>query len=238
MGEAERNVSMIQDPSSYYAWLRMLQSESRALDFSEKWKDSLRSVNAPERMGNPTQFQDERWLAALSEIPDAESDVWGQVRDWSEFQKYIQASVSIFESSLYEGRAASSTAMKSVQKVGTIMPNLVKLMDRVALSLHRDGFRQASSRLCRLRDKVAEVYDMFSEQGAEKHFHYSLRELEAMPTLSRSQADDLKFDDGKYRVWLSRVDEADGMPYHSMVTVEALDNGRWRTVHEYQARSE
>lgn len=116
----------------------------------------------------------------------------------------------------------------------------VRSLDKLAKRLHRDRFYLESSQLCRIRDQVlqvqAEVYDMFSEQGAEKHYNYSLRQLESMPTLSQSQADDLKIDDGKYRVWLSRADETDGMPYHSMVTVEALQDGRWSKVHEYQAR--
>jgi len=68
-----------------------------------------------------------------------------------------------------------------------------------------------------------------------QHSHYTLDELRAMPTLSQSQADNLKFDDGRTRVWLSRMKKADGAPYNNQVTVEVLHNGRWETSEEYPA---
>lgn len=154
MAEAERNVGLIQDPRTYYQWLRILQGESRALDFEEKWKDSLRSVNPPERMGNPAQFQDERWLDTLAAHPDVDSDVWAQVRDWEEFQKYIQAAVSIFESPLYEGRAAMSKWSNK--------------LDRAAKSLHKAGFENEAHRLCRLRDLVARRHRYADDEGDDE----------------------------------------------------------------------
>jgi len=66
---------------------------------------------------------------------------------------------------------------------------------------------------------------------------YSLSELESLPTLSVSQADDLKVESDFWRVWLSRCDVSDGEPYNNKVTVEELINGRWTTVKEYQAES-
>jgi hypothetical protein len=62
---------------------------------------------------------------------------------------------------------------------------------------------------------------------------YTADELREMPTISRSQADDLHVDDGKVRVWLSRVGIDDGMPYDDMVTVEHLHYGRWITIETY-----
>lgn len=65
---------------------------------------------------------------------------------------------------------------------------------------------------------------------------YSLSELEEMPTLSQGQADDLKLDDGRERVWLSRCTMADGEPCNNKVTIEHLIDGRWIEAGVYQAR--
>lgn len=62
---------------------------------------------------------------------------------------------------------------------------------------------------------------------------YTAEELEAMPTLSVGQADDLKIDTGDTRVWLSRCDVASGEPYPNKVSVEHLVDGRWVVVYEY-----
>lgn len=51
------------------------------------------------------------------------------------------------------------------------------------------------------------------------------------------QTDDLKIDDGKKRVWLSRCSVEDGEPYNDKVTVEVVGkNGRWVNDYTYQAR--
>ena len=63
---------------------------------------------------------------------------------------------------------------------------------------------------------------------------YTAKDLEDLPTLSQSQADDLKIDDGTTRVWLCRCGIADGMPYDNQITVENLINGRWVTVETYE----
>lgn len=68
--------------------------------------------------------------------------------------------------------------------------------------------------------------------------------LEALPTLSVSQADDLKIESyGRFvlhgftydgvRVWLARTTTDDGEPGDAMVTVEVLVRGRWRERHRY-----
>ncbi len=62
---------------------------------------------------------------------------------------------------------------------------------------------------------------------------YTADELRDLPTLSVSQADNLKVDDGETRVWLCRCGVADGMPYDDAITVERLTEGRWRTVAQY-----
>lgn len=64
---------------------------------------------------------------------------------------------------------------------------------------------------------------------------YSLSELEALPTLSVGQADDLKVDTGRTRVWLSRCTVEDGEPYDNKVTIEALRAGRWIEIETYPA---
>ncbi|MDP2728471.1 MAG: hypothetical protein Q8P59_13135, partial [Dehalococcoidia bacterium] len=41
-----------------------------------------------------------------------------------------------------------------------------------------------------------DVHDLGQERSIQKHLNYTLREMEAMPTLSTGQADDLKVDTG------------------------------------------
>ena len=64
---------------------------------------------------------------------------------------------------------------------------------------------------------------------------YSLDYLESLPTLNQGHTCDLKLDNGKRRVWLSRCGVDDGLPYDNMVTVEKLQDGRWVTVSTYEA---
>jgi len=65
---------------------------------------------------------------------------------------------------------------------------------------------------------------------------YTLEELEALPTLAVGQADNLKVDTGKVRIWLSRCTVADGEPYNNKVTEEHLIKGKWRTWRRYEAK--
>ena len=64
---------------------------------------------------------------------------------------------------------------------------------------------------------------------------YTLDELEDMETLCVGQADNLKFDNGRFRVWLSRMTIEDGMDYNNQVTVEKCKDGCWSTIGEYEA---
>ena len=64
---------------------------------------------------------------------------------------------------------------------------------------------------------------------------YTLRELQAMKTISQGHMDNLKIETDNTKVWLSRMTVEDGMPYNNMVTVEKLINGKWETIEEYQA---
>jgi hypothetical protein len=66
-------------------------------------------------------------------------------------------------------------------------------------------------------------------------YHVPLAELEAMPTLSQGQADDLKIDTGDQRVWLSRMTAEDGEPYDNRVTIERFVDGSWVEVEYFQA---
>lgn len=63
---------------------------------------------------------------------------------------------------------------------------------------------------------------------------YTTEELKAMPVITRSQADDLHYEDSHTRVWLSRTGVADGEPFDNTVTVEHRTAGRrWFTVGVY-----
>jgi hypothetical protein len=63
----------------------------------------------------------------------------------------------------------------------------------------------------------------------------TLDELEVIDTLVVGQADDLKIDNEGFRVWLSRSDTYDGMPYDNAVTIEKLIDNRWIEVLMYEA---
>ena len=71
--------------------------------------------------------------------------------------------------------------------------------------------------------------------GNPSHHHYTLAELEAMPTLEHGHFDNLKIETPTTRVWLSRMTKADGAPYENEVSVDHYRNGRWETVDRYQA---
>ncbi len=70
--------------------------------------------------------------------------------------------------------------------------------------------------------------------GSAIEKRWSASELEARPTISSNQFDNLKVDLGELRVWLSRMTVADGMPYNNQITVELLLNGRWSTFQQYK----
>lgn len=60
-------------------------------------------------------------------------------------------------------------------------------------------------------------------------------ELEKIADIEQGHADDLKIHDNGFKVWLSRCDTYDGMPYDNAVTIEANVNGRWVEVLMYEA---
>lgn len=63
---------------------------------------------------------------------------------------------------------------------------------------------------------------------------YTTDDLRRLPTLCVGQADSLKIDNGKTRVWLCRCGIADGMPYDNAVTIEKLIDGQWTEVEQYE----
>src|SRR5438105_294280 len=60
-------------------------------------------------------------------------------------------------------------------------------------------------------------------------------DLHDLPTLSTGHFDNLKVDDGTYRVWLCRCGIDDGMPCDNLVTVERLQGGAWHETYAYEA---
>lgn len=68
-----------------------------------------------------------------------------------------------------------------------------------------------------------------------KH-RYTLNELKDMPTLHSGHFDNVKFDDGKTRICLSRLTIADGARCDNLVTVEVLQTGEWIPVDTYEAK--
>lgn len=60
---------------------------------------------------------------------------------------------------------------------------------------------------------------------------FTVKELDAKPTISSGHMHNLKYDDGKVRYWLSRMSVEDGET--SAIYVEHLEDGRWVDVHQY-----
>lgn len=68
------------------------------------------------------------------------------------------------------------------------------------------------------------------------HSDLPLRHLRRKKILAVGQADDLRFDNGSTRLWLSRCGTEDGEPYADKVTVETFrSNGKWEIYREYLA---
>lgn len=63
----------------------------------------------------------------------------------------------------------------------------------------------------------------------------TFNELEVIDTLVVGQSDDLKINNEGFKVWLSRCDTYDGMPYDNAVTIEKLIDNRWVEVLMYKA---
>jgi hypothetical protein len=82
---------------------------------------------------------------------------------------------------------------------------------------------------------MSTMSDHYMEGSVTPGEVYSLEELEAMPTLSQGQADDLKIDSGTVRIWLSRCGIEDGEPCDNKVTIEEYVDGRWVEVGWYEA---
>lgn len=68
--------------------------------------------------------------------------------------------------------------------------------------------------------------------------HYTLKELEAMPTLEQGHFDNVKVSNDEIRVMISRMTIEDGMPYNNQVCVEKFDkdSGLWQIVDVYEAK--
>lgn len=65
---------------------------------------------------------------------------------------------------------------------------------------------------------------------------FTLEQLQTMPTIAVGQTDDLKFDNGVVRVWLSRMSVEDGAPYDNQVTIERNVGGKWKIIKQFQAK--
>lgn len=66
--------------------------------------------------------------------------------------------------------------------------------------------------------------------------HYTLKELNNMPTLQKGFTCNLKIEGFHTRIWLSRCSVLDGEPYDNKVTIEQLIRGKWETTTTYQAK--
>ena len=66
----------------------------------------------------------------------------------------------------------------------------------------------------------------------DEYHPYTSAELEAMPTLTTGQADDLKVETADTRWWLSRLSIEDGETHR--VYLERNIEGRWTVTGEYE----
>lgn len=69
----------------------------------------------------------------------------------------------------------------------------------------------------------------------DEYIDLSADELENMETIVQGHADDLKIDDGRFKVWLCRCGIEDGMPYDNAVTIETVIEGKYVEVLMYEA---
>ena len=70
---------------------------------------------------------------------------------------------------------------------------------------------------------------------ADKYLNLTLEFLESLETIEVGHADDLKINDGVFKVWLCRCDTYDGMPYDNAVTIEKYIDNRWIEVLMYES---
>jgi hypothetical protein len=69
----------------------------------------------------------------------------------------------------------------------------------------------------------------------DKYLNLKLEYLESIETIEQGFADDLKISEDTFKVWLSRCDTYDGMPYDNAVTIEKYIDNRWIEVFMYEA---
>lgn len=69
----------------------------------------------------------------------------------------------------------------------------------------------------------------------DKYLNLTLEFLESLETIEVGHADDLKINDGVFKVWLCRCDTYDGMPYDNAVTIEKYIDNRWIEVLMYES---
>jgi len=58
-------------------------------------------------------------------------------------------------------------------------------------------------------------------------------EILEMNTIRQGHFDNLKYDNGNTRIWVSRMTVADGAGCNKEITVEHLINGNWQIVNTY-----
>ena len=69
----------------------------------------------------------------------------------------------------------------------------------------------------------------------DKYLNLKFTDLESMETIEQGYTDDLKIHEDSFKVWLSRCDTYDGMPYDNAVTIEKNIDGRWVELFMYEA---
>ena len=75
---------------------------------------------------------------------------------------------------------------------------------------------------------MVEMADATSQPSWPSIMSMPGEDIRELPTISQGQFDNLKFDDGKHRVWVSRMTQEDGAEFDHEVYVEILQNGVWR----------
>lgn len=69
----------------------------------------------------------------------------------------------------------------------------------------------------------------------DQYLNLKFSDLEDMETIEVGHTDDLKINDGVFKVWLCRCDIYDGMPYDNAVTIEKYIDNRWVEVLMYES---
>jgi len=122
-------------------------------------------------------------------------------------------------------------------------PGIVHLFNRLeeCRRIADEGWNDlAEAQEAELQENLTNTAEEIRETAMQHHMNWTYDELDAMPTLGVGQFSNRKIDTGQIRVWLSRMEQADGARFDHAVEVEIYNppGGNWIMLAEYPSRPE